>query len=342
MDNFLFAALYIGVMVFFANQESATGVKSPVVRPMLYGLAGLLLMVGLNAIFTAMLPPEQLAQIEVEPVGMGQASVAFAVSALASVVCVALVYDPRLRLSLKRVIGPAGTYQPDSILHTCGVVIAVALVAGTISTFVLIGGWEGLALSLQEAPPSLSEQFFSNLIYVVLALLGTGLYIRRTPLQIIERLALRLPLSEDLRSGVLTGAALFIGANILLVIWATFVSPELLEQQTVAAEEVFAAFSSTLLSGFLLSLFSAVSEEILYRGALQPVFGIGISSLLFTVAHLQYLLTPAALIIFAVSLGFSWLRRRYSTSAAIIAHFVYNFIPFVLSALLSSIPGAGL
>ena len=99
------------------------------------------------------------------------------------------------------------------------------------------------------------------------------------------------------------------------------------------ARILFEAFEFVAAYGGLLAISVGIGEEILFRGALQPVFGIVITSLLFVALHTQYAFTPAAGILFVVSLGFGLLRARASTTAAIIAHAAYNGIPFVLAAL---------
>ena len=116
-------------------------------------------------------------------------------------------------------------------------------------------------------------------------------------------------------------------------IWMASVSPDVLEQQAAASRQLFESFNSSLVFGLLLALLTGFSEEILFRGALQPVFGIVPTSLFFTIIHIQYTLTPATLIIFIVSLGLGWLRQHISTTSVIIAHIVYNFIPFLLFTL---------
>jgi membrane protease YdiL (CAAX protease family) len=116
----------------------------------------------------------------------------------------------------------------------------------------------------------------------------------------------------------------------LLVVWSLIAPPELISAQSAASEQIFLAFSGSLFTGFLLAITTAIGEEVLFRGALQPIFGMFWTSIFFALLHAQYTLTPAALIIFGVSLSFAWLRHRYDTPTAIAAHFVYNFIPFIL------------
>jgi uncharacterized protein len=72
---------------------------------------------------------------------------------------------------------------------------------------------------------------------------------------------------------------------------------------------------------------------------MQPVFGLVPTSLLFVAIHAQYTLTPAALLLLVVALGLGWVRIRYGTNAAIIAHFAYNFIPLAMTLLLGPLLG---
>jgi membrane protease YdiL (CAAX protease family) len=88
---------------------------------------------------------------------------------------------------------------------------------------------------------------------------------------------------------------------------------------------------NTLSAAFVLSLTAALGEEIAFRGALQPIFGLWPTTILFALIHIQYTLTPATLIIIAVGLGLGWLRRKFNTTAAILGHFLYNFMLIALA-----------
>jgi membrane protease YdiL (CAAX protease family) len=102
-------------------------------------------------------------------------------------------------------------------------------------------------------------------------------------------------------------------------------SAEQLEQQNQAAESLAQAFS-TLPLAILLSISAATGEEIFFRGAFQPIFGNLLTSGFFVLLHTQYYLSIGTLLIFFVSFMFGWVRARHSTTAAIISHFVYDFI----------------
>ncbi len=185
------------------------------------------------------------------------------------------------------------------------------------------------------AADALMNLVFGAAIYAALALLGAGWLVRRNLRQVFQRLGLRLPQRRDWTAGL----AMAIGLHIIVwaasAVWAEMTAPDTWQQQTAAARQLFETYSSSLILAFLFALLTAISEEMLFRGALQPIFGLWISSLFFTWVHIQYALTPAALILLAVSLGFGWLRRHVSATAAVIAHGIYNFAPFLAAALLA-------
>jgi membrane protease YdiL (CAAX protease family) len=80
-----------------------------------------------------------------------------------------------------------------------------------------------------------------------------------------------------------------------------------------------------------LSLSAGVVEELFFRGFLQPRIGLGLSSLFFVVAHINYgqplMLVGVALL----SLFFGWLTVwRKSIWAAVVAHFVFDAIQLLI------------
>ena len=76
----------------------------------------------------------------------------------------------------------------------------------------------------------------------------------------------------------------------------------------------------------LLAVAAGIGEEILFRGALQPVLGIWVTSLLFAIVHTQYGLSVATVLIFIVGYVLGIIRRRQNTTVAILLHAAYNFL----------------
>jgi membrane protease YdiL (CAAX protease family) len=211
-------------------------------------------------------------------------------------------------------------------------VLLLAFVVVTIGNFVVGGGIEGMAANLESSGVAFDDFLFENVLWIFAATLGVGLFLRRTPQQTLDRLGLRLPTAQDITWGVGMGVLLFGAVIAVGVVWSMAVSPEQLQQQTAASEQLARSIDTLPLS-LAISVVVAIGEEVFFRGALQPVFGIWLTSLFFAILHTQYTLTPATLLIFVTALAFGWLRQRYSTSSAIVAHFVYNFIQLALAVL---------
>ncbi len=185
---------------------------------------------------------------------------------------------------------------------------------------------EDAPVALAEALP---ELLGAGALHLAAACLGVGWLMRRTVADLLERLDLRRPSLKEAGISIVVGGGLWLMTTALVAIWERSVPAEVFLRQTAEAQRYFAAFSGSVITALLLAIIPAVSEEVFYRGALQPIFGVLLSSLFFTVTHTQYGLTPATLILFVVSLGFAWLRSRYHTSAAILAHAVFNFLPYL-------------
>jgi len=353
MQIILFGAIILGILIYLANQQNEQQEPSRILLMMLYGLVAIEIYLGINVITLALAPrlldPEAL-DMDLSLFADVSALSALLFLILASVVaaiCLAVIRSRVVRVWIQQHIvrRDAGQkkqkrYNPDSWVHTTAIVLALFIWLFTFAEFVLTGGIEGLAENLQFNTPTTGLLFATMIIYVLIALLGVGFWIRRDSDNALQRLGLRMPEVEDWRIGLAAGFGLFLFQAAVVGIWTLIASPETFAEQTAASEQLFTAFSGSIFAGFALALTAAIGEEILFRGALQPVFGLLLTSIFFALLHTQYTLTPASFVIFGVALGLGWLRQRFTTTTAIIAHFVYNFIPFVLFWLFSFMPEA--
>ena len=71
----------------------------------------------------------------------------------------------------------------------------------------------------------------------------------------------------------------------------------------------------------------------LFRGALQPVFGLLATSVVFALIHVQYGMTPLTLFIVLLAVILGLIRRYYSTTIAIFVHVGYDFALGLLALL---------
>lgn len=168
---------------------------------------------------------------------------------------------------------------------------------------------------------------------IIVAVLGVGLWVRRSPGEVVARLGY----------GPLSAAQL--GICVLFVVGALALSavtdalfaalqPELYERVGELSSQLFSTqgmgLASVLLFGVTLGVGAALGEESLFRGAVQPVLGILPTSLLFAALHIQYGPSVSIVYILLLSVGLGLLRKRINTSAAFVAHAGFNFSTVLL------------
>ncbi len=321
---------YIGIIIYLANQQAATGRGETLVRMLVTSMAILPVIYAATAVLGALNPAMDSALPEIS---LTAALISLVIAVALALVSLAAVRVLPFRVALRRVFG-AG-YDPNSLVHLTAFVLVLALTSVTLSNFALSGGLSGLAEEIQADTSAIPSLILTQTIWILSALLGVGLLVRRTPQQAAARLGLRFPRPEDFNWGLGYGLLCYVGVIGFVAIWALLTSPELFAEQTAASQQLVGVFSS-IPQVFVLSILIGIGEEVFFRGAIQPVFGIGFTSVFFAVLHTQYTLTPATLALFGVSLVLGWLRQRHSTSAAIIAHFIYNFVQLFLGILVTS------
>lgn len=211
--------------------------------------------------------------------------------------------------------------DPASPVHTLALVMSGLLAGSTILTLTQ-GGLEGLAETAVSTP--LADFIFQQLLFVLLAFLGVGLLVRRRLPALFKRLGLERPSWVQIRFGLRWIVILVFVQWAVGMIWA-LTNPD--------QSELVEGISNVLLGNFdtvgewlAVALGAGVGEEVLFRGALQPVFGLWFTSIIFAIAHIQYGLTVASILIFAISLTLGYIRRRTNTTIAVFVHAGYDFV----------------
>jgi membrane protease YdiL (CAAX protease family) len=206
----------------------------------------------------------------------------------------------------------------EAAVHTLALA-AIGYLAGNVA-LTLSPGIDVMAESSVEV--ALIDVVAQAFVFVLAAALGVGLFVRRDGRGAAERLGLQRPTGRQLAGGA--GWMVFfvflqgcIGALWLLL------SPEEAMQ--------IGGLNNTLLGNFdtagewlVLAAATGLSEELLFRGALQPIFGILPTSLIFAISHVQYGLSPATLTVFLLSVVLGIIRKRSNTTVAILVHGGYN------------------
>lgn len=295
----------------------------------LLALAGLVTLTGFGVL---LLPPESLSAalppgLNPDLNGFGRwlimTGVLAGLPALAAITAALAGRSPRL--------GPLAWAQP---VQTTALVFVVLFAGTNLSQNTLLDDPAKLAeLGLSVGIGDLAVQ---TLLFVLMALLGVGLGIRRSGRETLARLGLRLPALADLRSVVLGTAGLLV-LSLLAGSVLTLVSPESSATAEAMNSLLIGAFQS-IPGALILGLLSGIGEEMLYRGALQPAFGLWATSFIFAIHHIQYL-NLAIVLIFLLGLALGWIRNRYSTTTAALVHAAYNATLVILSIYAANLVG---
>ncbi len=229
---------------------------------------------------------------------------------------------PAARRSLARLL----PIDPRRTVHT---------VALSYSVLVLINLWVFMGVGLDtmaqvvasESATGKGEMLYllwaQDLALAFMALIGVGWPVRRTWAQTMARLGMAWPSSRQVLSGVAWG---------LLMFFLLFPAGYLMEKLGMGMDPNIEKLTQELLGPLLTSLpgvlslgiAAALGEELVFRGALQPRFGLVPTALLFALTHNQYGISLATGVVFILGLVLGWIRRRHHTTMAMVVHATYN------------------
>lgn len=220
----------------------------------------------------------------------------------------------------RRLLARFSRLNPDSAVHTLALVAAGLIGVNTAVT--LSSGLTSLADNVVSA--SIGLVIGQGVVFILAALMGVGLFVRRDWPALLNRLGLTPIDGLMLRRAFLWTIGFVVFQAAVSAAYAATNPSELDLVDSINA--VLLAEIDTVAEWFLLALASGIGEELLFRGALQPVFGLLPTTLLFTLPHVQYGITPIIGVIFIIGLVLGILRQRYGTTLVILIHVGYNFV----------------
>ncbi|WP_044476910.1 CPBP family intramembrane glutamic endopeptidase [Oceanobacillus massiliensis] len=162
------------------------------------------------------------------------------------------------------------------------------------------------------------QLFLSQSLFFILSILLSGfLFDKLTDWQ----LYFQWDITELLFCGVLPGL-LIVSIDVLFLFW---LSPKYYDDDGIN-ERIFGNRSVRFIFSF--TLFVAISEELLFRGVIQNVFGYLIASSLFAFVHLRYLKKPVLFIsIMFISFFIGYMYERTNNLLVTITlHFLVDFL----------------
>jgi membrane protease YdiL (CAAX protease family) len=198
---------------------------------------------------------------------------------------------------------------------------------------ILIATQLGSQLERSPAPLTYGDLLSQDIPLLVLAFVGVGIFIRRTPAQALERLGLHPPVNGRWWAIAVIGIGAFIAIAFGIESIANIVAPHQQKQVTDVSNLLFRHFNNPAAIIFL-GVLAGVVEETVFRGALLPRVGVVVSAILFAALHTQYAISFATLEVLVLGLALGWLRvRSGSTWPCMVTHAGYDIavglIPFV-------------
>jgi len=160
--------------------------------------------------------------------------------------------------------------------------------------------------------------------FLLAAVMGVGLFVRRPPLTALQRLGLVAPAWWQVALALAAAGVFYAFSTGVDLVSQTF-TPDLAHKVDSANQRLFGKLD-TPLGIVTLAVAAGVCEEALFRGALQPRFGILLTSVLFASVHTQYGLTFDVIGVFVLSCGLGLIRRVANTSTAMACHVAYDLL----------------
>ena len=240
---------------------------------------------------------------------------------LLAILGVALLLRPVRRL-LARII----PISADSLVDAVALAYSILILA---NLWFMVGvGFETIATMMTESPESppgemIALMWWQSLMLIVMAFIGVGWLSRRGWRDVLQRLGLVWAGWRHVAAGIGLGLVMFlflIPFTMLMEMADWNMDPNIEK----IVEQLFGPLITSLPGVITLGAAAALGEELVYRGALQPRFGILLTSLIFALTHNQYGISPATLFVLLLGLVLGWTRRRYSTTASIFLHATYN------------------
>ena len=214
--------------------------------------------------------------------------------------------------------------DPDSPVHAYALVLALILFGTQIATILFV---DVLAIDQELPPLSIGDVLASETPFLVMALAGVGLYIRRNLGATAERLGLTRPAWWQVALALAAAGAFFAlvqGADWLSHQW----TPGVASQVDKTTLHVFGGLNDPI-GIAAIAVLPGICEEILFRGALQPRLGLLVTAALFTSIHTQYGLSFDALSVLIVAIGLGLIRRYANTTTSSVCHITYNLLAAV-------------
>ena len=212
--------------------------------------------------------------------------------------------------------------DPDNPVHTMALVFATVLLGIQLTSIAFTD-----VLATSNAQPALTvlDLFEDELPFLVAAVVGVGLFIRRSVPASAGRLGLVVPRWWHIALA-LACTGIFFGLGQASDVLSHMFTPQVAHRVDATTQHVFGLLNNDALGIVAVALIPGICEELLFRGALQPRLGLVVTALLFTSIHTEYGLSLDTLTVFLIAIGLGLIRKYTNTTASCVCHISYNLL----------------
>jgi CAAX protease family protein len=229
----------------------------------------------------------------------------------------AVVAASPVRRRLARVL----PVDPESPVHALALTLTVILFG--IDAAVI--SFTDVLSSIKSQPAlTIADLVLDQLPFLILALVGVGLFTRRSFTEALGRLGIVVPAWWHLVLALAAAGAFFAfshATDFVSHIW----TPDVAGRVDETTQHVFGQLGGPY-GIAAIALLPGICEEILFRGALQPRLGLWATALLFTSVHTEYGLSFDTLAVFLIALGLGLVRKYTNTTGSCACHVGYNLL----------------
>ncbi len=240
---------------------------------------------------------------------------------VATGLAIGIPFIPQVRQVLSRVM----PFDPSSPADMIGLstLLATAVYSGGISL--------RSDANLDIGSVSGTELVSQAVALIFIAYFGVGFLMTRNFRGATDRLGLNAISVRQLGRAVALVAGLF-AVTIATGLLTYYFEPNLDKQIQNNLENMTANVSS-ISGALLLGISAGAGEEILFRGAIQPRYGIVFTSIVFASLHIQYGISLTIVGIFFVSVLLGLERQRVNTTASMVTHVIYDVLAVIFGNL---------
>ena len=228
---------------------------------------------------------------------------------------------PLLR-PFRQILARVTPMDPDSAIDMTGLSIVLGVLGFFVGTSLA-----PMAGDPPELIPSIGilELLVQAAFLVAVSYIAAGVPYWRDLRAATERLGIVMPDARAIAIAIAATFACFAVSAIAGIASQQF-DPELSESLNEIVDQMTAQVQNPI-GAVVLGASAGIGEEAIFRGALQPRYGLIIPSLLFTMLHgPQYGFNLALLGLFGVSIILGLLRKHVNTTAAMIPHALFNAV----------------